>query len=224
MKILALGDCNTKGIEECYNNAYPELLAKKLHADVLNIGHTMATTREGVELFNEVKDQYFDIVLISFGLTDSWKTFKYAPYVLYYPDNPRRKLLRKIVKKFKKIGKKLNFIELLGEESVVPEKEYIENIQYIIKHFKDSKIFILDTLPKKEEYRNVSIKKYNLLLDLFVKFDNVIRIELYDYFDVHRELFLDKTHLNTKGYEYISEQIFDTIENFKNGNRDKELG
>ena len=220
MKILALGDCNTRGIEECYHNAYPELVAKELKADVVNLGHTMATTREGIKLFNEVKDQYFDIVLISFGLTDSWKTFKYAPYVLYYPDNIWRKFLRKMVKKFKKIGKKLNFIRLLGEESVVPEKEYIENIQYMVTHSKDSIVFILDTLPKKESYRNVSIKKYNTLLDSFSKFNNVKRVKFYDYFDAHREFFLDKTHLNIMGYKYISNKILDEVYNYKHLNKE----
>lgn len=211
MKILALGDCNTLGIEDCYKNAYPEMLAKALNAEVKNLGHTMATTREAIELFNEVKDEDFDIVLISFGLTDSWKTFKHAPYVLYYPDSIWRKFLRKIVKKFKKIGKKLNFMKFLGEESVVPEKEYIENLQYIVNHLTKSKVFILDTLPKKEEYRNVSIKKYNMLLDSFTGSKNVTRIKLYDYFDQHRELFVDKTHLNKQGYEYIRDKILEAI-------------
>lgn len=211
MKILALGDCNTRGVEECYNNAYPEMLAKELNAEVKNLGHTMATTREAIELFNEVKDEYFDIVLISFGLTDSWKTFKNAPYVLYYPDNIFRKILRKIVKKYKKVGKRLNFIKIFGEESVVPEDEYVSNLQYIINQLDKSLVIVLDTLPKEEEYRNVSIKKYNTLLDSLITSNNVIRIKLYDYFYDHREFFLDKTHLNTKGYEYICNKITEKI-------------
>lgn len=212
MKILALGDCNTRGVGECYNNAYPEMLAKELNAEVKNLGHTMATTREAVELFNEVKDEYFDIVLISFGLTDSWKTFKHAPYILYYPDNIFRKILRKIVKKYKKIGKKLNFTKIFGEESVVPENEYITNLQYIINQLEKSLVIVLDTLPKEEEYRNISIKEYNLLLDSLVKSNNVIRIKLYDYFYKHRELYLDKTHLNNQGYKYICYKIIDAIQ------------
>lgn len=182
MKILALGDCNTKGIKECENNAYPEILARILNAEVVNLGHTMATTREGIELFRTVQEDNFDIILISFGLTDSWKTFKYAPYVLYYPNNFIRKILRKIVKKYKKIGKKLNFISIFGEESVVPESEYLSNIKQIIKQSRQAIVVILDTLPKEEEFRNVSIKEYNKLLDSLVEYKNVIRVELYDYF------------------------------------------
>jgi lysophospholipase L1-like esterase len=213
MKILALGDCNTRGVKEYYNNAYPEMLAKELNAEVKNLGHTMATTREAIELFNEVKDEHFDIVLISFGLTDSWKTFKHAPYVLYYPDTMFRKILRKIVKKYKKIGKKLNFTKIFGEESVVPENEYCSNLQYIINHLDKSLIIILDTLPKEEEYRNVSIKEYNTLLDSLVTSNNVARIKLYDYFYEHREFYLDKTHLNIKGYEYICKKIIKKVLN-----------
>jgi len=211
MKILALGDCNTRGIEECYYNAYPEILAKKLDAEIKNLGHTMATTREAIELFNEVKKNAYDIVIISFGLTDSWKTFKYAPYVLYYPDTIFRKILRKFAKKFKKIGKKLNFIKLFGEESVVPEKEYVENIKVIINQLQDTKVFVLDTLPKKEAYRNIAIKEYNSLLNQLDECENVTRVHFYDYFDKHRELFLDKTHLNTQGYEYISDRIIELL-------------
>lgn len=211
MKILALGDCNTRGVHESYNNSYPEMLAKELNAEVKNLGHTMATTREAIELFNEVKDEYFDIVLISFGLTDSWKTFNGAPYVLYYPDNILRKILRKIVKKYKKIGKKLNFLKYFGEKSVVPENEYLENLQIIISQLEHSLIVVLDTLPKEEEYRNVSIKEYNLLLDKLLIYKNVVHIDLYDYFDKHRELYLDKTHLNYEGYKYICQKIISTL-------------
>ncbi|MBD3843026.1 MAG: SGNH/GDSL hydrolase family protein, partial [Campylobacterales bacterium] len=100
----------------------------------------------------------------------------------YYPNNFIRKILRKIVKKYKKIGKKLNFISIFGEESVVPESEYLSNIKQIIKQSRQAIVVILDTLPKEEEFRNVSIKEYNKLLDSLVEYKNVIRVELYDYF------------------------------------------
>jgi len=218
MKILALGDCNTEGIKECRHNAYPEILGRELSADVKNLGHTMATTREGLEFFNEYKNEHFDIVLISFGLTDSWKTFKYAPYILYYPDSVLRKFLRKIVKKYKKIGKKLNFVSIFGEESVVPKSEYIGNIKEIILQSEQAMVIILDTLPKQEEYRNASIKEYNKLLDLLLEHENVIRVKLYDYFYNHRELYLDKTHLNSFGYEYIAKKVVEGLRNYKKDN------
>ena len=211
MKILALGDCNTLGIQESLHNAFPEKIAEKLKAEVVNLGHTMATTREGVELYNTVKDEKFDLILISFGLTDSWETFRYAPYVLYYPDNAWRKLRRKLVKKYKKIGRRLGFKKIFGAEPVVPETEYLSNLKYIVEGSKDAMILVLDTLPKKEEDRNVSIKKYNVLLDQMAAFDHVKRLYLYDYFDEHRELYLDKTHLNDEGYEYIADRAYELI-------------
>jgi lysophospholipase L1-like esterase len=215
MKILALGDCNTRGIEECKDNAYPEILARTLNAEVVNLGHTMATTREGIELFSTVQKDSFDIIVISFGLTDSWKTFKFAPYILYYPDSMVRKFLRKIVKKYKKIGKKLNFISIFGEESVVPKSEYLSNIKQIIQQSGQAVVIILDTLPKEEESRNVSIGEYNELLDLLLEYKNVIRVKLYDYFYNHRELYVDKTHLNYYGYEYIAQKVVEGLRNYK---------
>ena len=210
MNILALGDCNTQGIKDQYLNTYVEKLAKALNAKVTNLGHTMATTREGVELFNTVKDQKFDIVLISFGLTDSWETFQGAPYVLYFPDNPWRKFCRKVVKKYKKIGKKLNFKKLFGIATVVPKDEYLANLRYIITGAQNSIVILLETIPKEEKERNISIKKYNTYLDNLVNEKKYIyRIKLYEYFDKHRECYLDKTHLNDDGYNYIYKKILD---------------
>ncbi len=104
--ILALGDCNTLGVKYLKENAYPEMFAKALEKTVENCGFTMSTTHEMLYFFENFKEQEKEIVLIQYGLVDSWKTFKYAPYVLYYPDNKIRKIFRKIVKKYKKIAKK----------------------------------------------------------------------------------------------------------------------
>ena len=211
MRILALGDCNTMGIKEQYHNSYPEKLAKALGAEVVNLGYTMATTREGVQLFNTVKTQNFDIVLISFGLTDSWETFKGAPYVLYYPDNIYRLILRKIVKKYKKIGNILGFKKLFGKQPVVPQEEYLANISYIIQSLPNSIIILLDTLPKKEEARNVSIKNFNELLNTFSSLENVHYLKYFDDFYHQPRLFLDKTHLNDLGYELINNKLLSLL-------------
>jgi len=48
-------------------------------------------------------------------------------------------------------------------------------------------------------------------LDSLAGSKNVTRIKLYDYFDQHRELFVDKTHLNKQGYEYIRDKILEVI-------------
>jgi lysophospholipase L1-like esterase len=216
MNILALGDCNTLGINEYKYNSFPELLAKNLQSNVVNLGYTMATTREGINLYNTVKNNKYEIILISFGLTDSWKTFKHAPYVTYYPDNILKKYMRKIVKKYKKIAKKFNFHSIFGEVSVVPEDEYIQNISYIIENNSDSLILLLDTLPKEEEYRNISIKEYNKLLDTII-YDNVYRISLYDDFYNKKDLFIDKTHINNNGHKIIVDKIMEKLNecNFK---------
>eukprot|EP00481_Brizalina_sp_1-RS-2013_P002882 TRINITY_DN7670_c0_g1_i1.p1 TRINITY_DN7670_c0_g1~~TRINITY_DN7670_c0_g1_i1.p1 ORF type:complete len:103 (+),score=8.74 TRINITY_DN7670_c0_g1_i1:102-410(+) len=102
MKVLALGDCNTLGIDNLENNSYPERFAKKYNCDIINCGYTMTTTNEAKYFFDKYYNNYVDVVLIQYGVVDSWKTFKYSPYVLYYPDNILRKIARKIVKKYKK--------------------------------------------------------------------------------------------------------------------------
>ena len=81
-KFLAIGDCNTLGVNDCYKNSFPERVAHKFEADIVNCGHTMATTREALRIFQDNFDDDVTDVIISFGLTDSWKGFKYAPYVL----------------------------------------------------------------------------------------------------------------------------------------------
>jgi glycosyltransferase involved in cell wall biosynthesis len=107
--LLSLGDCNTLGFQQAYKNAYPEQLAKLLGLDVLNCGCTMSTTREGLRFFYDNFTSNITLITIQYGLVDSWKTFRNAPYVLYYPNTFLRKIGRKIVKKFKKIGRILQF-------------------------------------------------------------------------------------------------------------------
>ena len=76
MKILFLGDCNTLGTPEIKGNAYPEQLKMHLNIEVINCGHTMSTTREGLEYFKEKFNTEIDILCIQYGLVDSWLTFK----------------------------------------------------------------------------------------------------------------------------------------------------
>ena len=127
--ILALGDCNTLGIKNLKENAYPEMFAKALGKTVYNCGFTMSTTYEMLNFFEDYKEKGKEIILIQYGLVDSWKTFKYAPYVLYYPDNFMRKIFRKIVKKYKKTAKKTGLNRLLGVSNVVDLDTYEKNLK-----------------------------------------------------------------------------------------------
>jgi len=209
VKILALGDCNTYGDVYFKNNAFPDRFAKCINAELKNCGYTMSTTREMIHFFKEFKSDDIDIILIQYGLVDSWKTFKYAPYVLYYPDNKLRKIYRKIVKKYKKITKKLGLYEIFGSENTVPLDEYKKNIEYVIKSSKDTKIYLIDTVPSKQTFRNKEIQRYNAKMDEITQnYNNVFRIKLYDEFLMKMDdYYFDHIHLNDLGHEYIGQKI-----------------
>ena len=105
--ILALGDCNIQGADRYNGPTYADIVAQKLEKRLINAGITMSTVREGKILFDRHKSKKPDIVFFGYGLVDIWKTFRYAPYVLYYPDNFFRKFARKVVKNYKKVARNL---------------------------------------------------------------------------------------------------------------------
>ena len=141
-KVLALGDCNTLGDVEYKNNSFVERFGKLANMKVKNCGYTMSTTREMLHFFEKFYHKDLDTILIQYGLVDSWKTFIYSPYVLYYPDNFFRKIARKFTKKYKKIARKLNLNQKFGEKFVVSLDEYEKNIESIISKSQKQKIFI----------------------------------------------------------------------------------
>ncbi len=206
--ILALGDCNTLGVKDLKGNAYPEKFASALGKTVNNCGFTMSTTHEMLHFFEEFGVEDKEIILIQYGLVDSWKTFKYAPYVLYYPDNTIRKLFRKIVKKYKKIAKKIGLNKLLGASNVVALDTYENNIKAVLEKTRNSTVFLIDTIPNQEISRNSEIVRYNQVLSRLSKqYKHVHYVEVYDDFLDKPEYYLDNTHMNEKGYECITQNI-----------------
>ena len=206
--ILALGDCNTLGVQSLVDNAYPECCALALNKTVSNCGFTMATTNEMLYFFQDFKDDETEIILIQYGLADSWKTFKYAPYVLYYPDNKIRKIFRKIVKKYKKIAKKIGLNKLLGVSNVVALEEYESNIESVIQQSKNCTTFLISTIPNLDISRNSEIMRYNQVLSqLSEQYTHVHYVEVYNDFLDNSDYYLDNTHMNEAGYEIITQNI-----------------
>lgn len=206
--LTAVGDCNTLGANLLEGNSYPERIARSIGAGVTNLGHTMATTREGLHLLRDFSGET-DCLFIQFGLADSYTTFKYSPYVLYYPDNILRKPLRSIVKKFKKTCRRLALNSILGGKNVVSLEEYERNIRSMIELALAKIIFLIETIPHKEVERNDNIQRYNRVLDKIVRdYDNCFKIDLYDIFISRSEVYYqDSTHCNDKGYDCIAEII-----------------
>lgn len=216
MNILALGDCNTQGDIHFKNNSFPEKFAKKINATVKNCGYTMSTTRE-MKYFAKKYLKNANIVLIQYGLVDSWKTFKYAPYVLYYPDNFLRKIARKFTKKYKKTARKCGLNKTLGESSVVPLEQYKTNIENLISNNKDKKFILIDTVPNKDFSRNDEIKKYNKALkEIAQSYENTQHLELFEIFINNMDkYYLDETHINGDGYDTITERLLELFEKMK---------
>ena len=73
LHILAIGDCNTSGVEK-YN--VPLLFSEKLkdtgiQCSLENLGGAMLTSREGLAKIREHRSNA-DILLLNFGLVDAW--------------------------------------------------------------------------------------------------------------------------------------------------------
>jgi len=204
---LVLGDCNVTGADKFNDKTYVEILQKQLNIPAISCGHTMTTTKEGKIYFDKNKNVDFEFVVVAYGLVDSWETFKYAPYVLYYPDNIFRKIARKVIKKYKKIARNFHLNEKIGKKHVVPIKEYKKNIEYIIQNSK--KVFLVETPPHQSEiFRNKHIVQYNQVLkDLSKKYNHAKVIHIYESLLADQSLYFDVVHLNEKGYSLIAQKI-----------------
>jgi len=208
--ILALGDCNISGDVKFEGNAYPERFAELIDKSLKNAGYTMSTTREMQYFFEDFYSEDTEIIFIQYGLVDSWVTFKYAPYVLYYPDYPLRKIFRKIVKKYKKIAKSLKLNDLLGSNHVVEIQEYEKNIKKILQTTTDKRVILIDTVPSLQLFRNSAIEQYNSVLKkLAEKYDHCYKLDIYDDFLENLDTYyVDDTHINDIGYDVITKKLF----------------
>ncbi len=217
--ILAIGDCNTLGVAEFTENSYPERLGQALHKHVRNSAYTMATTREGIRLLKDNISEDTVLLLIQFGLVDSYQTFIYAPYVLYYPDNFLKKQGRSLVKKYKKLCRKYGLNRRFGEKKVVPELEYKNNLEQMILSAGNAPVLLIDTIPHKQQERNPRILRYNEILDeLAATHHNCRRIHLYKHFLENMDCFYaDETHCNSKGYAYITDVLTRTVKSSPDG-------
>lgn len=206
---LFLGDCNTLGTPAIEGQAYPEVLEDLIGIKTLNCGHTMSTIREGSAYFRDFYDSTTTLVCIQYGLVDSWHTFKYSPYALYYPDSPKRKFARKLIKKYKKWTKKLGLNRLLGTRNVVPIEEYEARITAIIKAMALRPVILIETIPNKDTSRNPEIQRYNCALaKLAKKHDNCHLLSLYDDFhSEQKDLYCDPTHLSFEGHQYVAKKL-----------------
>jgi lysophospholipase L1-like esterase len=208
IRYVALGDCNTVGEISNMGNAYPERVAKQQDWALENYGYTMSTTREGLQFFNLKDVKNADILSIQYGLVDSWLTFKGSPFVLYYPDSPWRKFLRKIVKKIKKYARKLNWHSVVGQANVVPVAEYKQNITYMIEQTQAKYILLLDIAPNKDMSREPQTLIYNQALHDLADGKRILHISYYDELKQNLDLYYDdSTHLSSVGQDVVTAKV-----------------
>lgn len=169
-QLLAIGDCNTSGIG---GHNVPDLLVKLLNANekreinLNNLGAAMYTTREGVEIAQQI-DEDAEFLVLSFGLVDAWITSVPNLYVGYFPDNPIKRQGRKLLKSLKKKlrGKALRRVIPVGP--VVEEEEFVNNLTRIINTLRaqnpDLRILLWGSAPTLDDERNVILKQYDEIL------------------------------------------------------------
>jgi len=211
---VAFGDCNTEGFRTLDGPVWAQLVAGAMDMGLENCGHTMSTTRELLEYANEFPPSAYAFVFIQYGLVDSWLTFRGAPYVLYYPDNPRRKLARKLVKKLKKWARHLQLQKKLGAVEVVPLDEYISNIRAVVSSAPGSQFVLVATAPNRDTSRNPGILQYNEALSaLACEEQNAIYADAWDELWSNAEACLmdDGTHLTSRGHRIIADRVLDLL-------------
>jgi lysophospholipase L1-like esterase len=213
-KMVAYGDCNTLGFTSCEGNAWPEQVAREIHAEVKNLGHTMSTTRELLQYARDYPAKHYDIAVIQYGLVDSWMTFRHSPYVLYYPSNPWRKFLRKLVKKIKKYARILRLHDVLGWDNVVPVDEYVRNIEAVVASAPNTRFILLGTAPNHDLPRNPRIETYNAkLAEICARHPNAAFVDPYARLlgDMSTLYFSDGTHLNAQGQAIVARLVADRL-------------
>lgn len=213
--IVAYGDCNTLGYTSCEYNAYPERLGRLISAQVLNLGRTMASTRELVRYARDFPPNQHTIGIVNYGLVDSWVTFRRAPYVLYYPDNPLRKALRVAVKKIKRFCTRSGIAARLGPAHVVPPDEFEQNVASIVSTYPAVTFVLLSAFPNLDETRNPAIQAYNEIISRTARNHphNTIHVDLYStLFEQRSRLFCeDGTHINDAGHDFVAQSIAEAL-------------
>jgi lysophospholipase L1-like esterase len=171
----------------------------------------MCTSREGKALLRDNLSDAYDCVILQFGIADAYTTIKYAPYISYYPDNPLRKAVRNVVKKYKKLCRNYGLHDRFGETNIISETEYRANYQYMIELCGDRQVVLPETIPHLDTFRNPHIKRYNAAIEaLSAAYANCHVIEIFDDFLAQpAALYQDKGHPNDAGYAHITRVFAD---------------
>lgn len=214
-RAIAYGDCNTEGLKGERFPLWPEIVCESMAWELTNCGHTMSTTRELLEYNRAFPASQYTVAFVQYGLVDSWLTFRGAPYVLYYPDFPLRKLARKLVKKLKKLARVWQLQKKLGAVEQVPLSEYTDNLRKVIASAPQTRFVLVATAPNLDEPRNPRIKNYNrALAEIAEAHDHVMYVDVYEDLWAHRDITImeDGTHLTEAGHARVAAKIIGALE------------
>lgn len=219
LRVLAIGDCNTCGITvppvgNTIVDKFCELLEAAGYAPLSqNLGYGMTTTREGVELMRrEAKPA--DVVLINYGLVDTWITSIPQFYIPYYPETRMRRRLRKLLKIVKRRLRYPLIRKLTPTGPVVSIEEYSRNIREII-HLARSKrpgadILLWGSPPVLHDpQRNANLARYDQRLELIaadVGGTFVSTVPILKSLDP-KHAYVDAVHLNEVATSAIAAQL-----------------
>lgn len=211
---IAYGDCNTEGVKGYHEPVWAEMVAEHLGLALTNCGHTMSTTRELLYYAEAFPPRDSQVAFIQYGLVDSWLTFRGAPYVLYYPDSPRRKLARKLVKKIKKWARRFHLQEHWGTVEQVPLEEYLGNIERVVRSAPDTLFVLVATPPNLDEPRNPRIERYNEgLRQVASRESNAVLADAYGelWRQKAKTLMGDGTHLTLEGHRLVADAVISAL-------------
>lgn len=232
IRIFFLGDSNTEG-EDLHS--YPFLLQKKFEKDnknnvkVINAGVTGYTSYQGLLRFKYYILKFSpDILFLSFGWND--------PSTFFYGYDKERKIpifLLKFYDIFKNyytvkfiVSQNINLTSKKGFDDLerVSIEDYRKNILEFVKICNKNGIkLILLTRPynirflksEKDFRKNVPI--YNDILRDISKNQNIPLIDfekVFNRLEDKESYFIDDCHNNLKGFEIISEILYDSLEKY----------
>ena len=168
--IVALGDCNTCGVEGAAGQIVPDYVANGLRARgldcvLVNLGLTMCTTREGLAKLRDHTGR-IDLLLVNYGLVDAWTTSLPGLYLSYYPDHRVKIWARKLLKLFKRRLRSPWIRRWLPVGEVVSVTEYERNLRLMaemaLARSAETRIVFWGTAPVCDDLpRNRMIDRYN---------------------------------------------------------------
>lgn len=222
-RVLAVGDCNTCGIVvPAIGNTILDKLCRQLERAGYqtvgqNLGYGMATSREGLERIRR-EARPADLVLINFGLVDTWITSIPKIYVPYYPDSVVRKRVRKLLKFVKRRLRAPWLRKLIPTGPVVPLEEYRQNMQQMIalaKSMNPADMVLLWGSPpvQHDPSRNENLRRYNQVLKTSANQTGAVYVSTFEIIEAlhSSEAYLDDVHLNERATERIANAMYEAF-------------